>query len=161
MSKSLSREFAVRIPVGEIFYDRAGNECHYRDDGSLACTTVNTEPTLTIQSEKDSCDINKIVAKCLKTGMMSNIRTDQPSYGDFTDAVDYHTSILRAQRAQDEFMSLTADVRARFSNDPGKLIDFLSDPNNRSEAIKLGLVPAPQGVEDPQGVVTPPGADGG
>ncbi len=147
--------------VGEIWYDHAGNECYYRENGTISCTTVNTSPTLTIQSEKDTCDINKIVAKYLKTGMMTNIRTDQPRYGDFTSAVDYHDSILRAQEAQDAFMQLPASIRARFYNDPGKLIDFLQDENNRAEAIKLGLVNPPQASSVSQGGSTPPSSEGG
>jgi phage internal scaffolding protein len=152
-----SRVFAV----GEIFYDHAGNECFFREDGSISCSTVNKDPSMAIQSEKDSCDINLIVARFTKTGLMSNVRTDEPKYGDFRSCVDYHDSILRAQEAQDAFMKLPALIRARFYNDPGKLIDFLADKNNRAEAIKLGLVNAPQDSQDLKGASTPPAADGG
>lgn len=147
--------------VGEIWFDHAGNECFYRDNGSISCRTVNNEPSLTIQSEKDSCDFNLIYAKYAKTGLMTNLRTDAPNYGDFSSAVDYHDSVLRAQKAQESFMLLPASIRARFSNDPGQLIDFIADENNRSEAIKLGLVSSPQVIQEPQGDVTPPSQEGG
>lgn len=147
--------------VGEIWYDRSGNECFFRDNGSISCRTVNNEPTMTVQSEKDSCDFNKIYAKYTRTGLMTNLRTDAPRYGDFSDAVDYHTSLLRMQEAQDQFMELPALIRKRFDNDPGKLIDFLSDAGNRLEAIKLGLVNPPQEPQDPQGGSTPPSQEGG
>ena len=50
-------------------------------------------------------------------------------------------------------MQLPADVRTRFNNDAGALVDFVSDDANRAEAEKLGLVlpkasepnPAPEG----------------
>jgi phage internal scaffolding protein len=150
----------VVYAVGEIWFDLAGNECFFRDNGSVSCRTVNNEPSLTIQSEKDACDVNKIVEKCRRTGMMSNVRTDEPRYGDFSTAVDYHDSVFRAQEAQEEFMTLPASLRARFSNDPGQLIDFLSDPNNRLEAINLGLVASPPATQVPQGDAAAPSKEG-
>ena len=151
----------VKRQVGEIWFDQAGNECSFRANGTISCRTVNNEPTMAIQSEKNSCDINQIVNRYMKTGVMSNYRTDKPMYGDFSSAVDYHDSVLRAQQAEDTFMQLPAQLRKRFNNDPGELIDFLANENNRSEAIKLGLVDAPQDVQVPQGDVTPPPQEGG
>jgi phage internal scaffolding protein len=56
--------------------------------------------------------------------------------------------------AEDEFMRLPADLRARFENDPAQLIEFLENLENKDEAIKLGLVNPPvelsQDVEVPQ-----------
>lgn len=153
--------FGIDREVGEIWFDQAGNSCYFRDNGTISCQTVNNEPSLTSQADKDSCDFNLIYAKYSKTGLMTNWRTDQPMFGDFSDAVDYHTSVFRLQEAQDNFMLLPASIRTRFSNDPGLLIDFLADPNNRPEAIKLGLVASPQDNQDPQGVTTPPAQDGG
>ena len=55
--------------------------------------------------------------------------------------------------ADDAFMALPAAVRERFNNDPAELVDFVSDVNNRSEAIDLGLIPPPA---KPDGVITSP-----
>lgn len=131
------------LKPGYSWTDQAGNFCTVRDNGTIDCKTINEEPSLTLQSEKDSCDFNLIYSKYVKTGIMSNWRTDEPKYGDFSNISDYHDAVLRAQQAEDSFMALPAALRARFSNDPGKLIDFLSDSNNRSEAIELGLVAKP------------------
>lgn len=149
------------VSAGEIWFDKAGNECFFRENGTLSCRTVNDEPSMTVQSEKDSCDFNKIYAKYTKTGLMTNLRRDPPRYGDFSSAVDYHDSLLRAQQAEDAFMQLPATVRARFDNDPGKVIDFLNDPNNRPEAVKLGLVASPQAVQVPQGDSSPASQEAG
>lgn len=137
----------------ESWLDHAGNLCKRRPNGTISVTTVNCEPSMTVQSEKDSCDFNKIYSKYMKTGLMTNMRTEPPRYGDFSSAVDYHDSLLRAQQAQEAFMSLSADVRRRFSNDPGQLIDFLANEDNRSEAIELGLLDSPQASKVPQGDV--------
>jgi phage internal scaffolding protein len=118
------------------------------DQTGLSCP----EPTLAQQHAKDECDINTIVRRFGLTGELpSNVRV--PEYGDFTQATDYHSSLNAVRAAEEAFMQLPADVRTRFNNDAGALVDFVSDDNNRAEAEKLGLViatsvatnPAPQG----------------
>lgn len=94
------------------------------------------------QSFKDECDINNIVAKFLKTGQLpENVR--MPQSGDFTGITDFQTAMNMVIEAQDAFMAFPAEVRARFANDPQRMMDFLGDENNREEAIKLGLVEKP------------------
>lgn len=152
-------DVGVKVAVGEPWIDRRGHSCYFRDNGTICSTVLNDEPSLTIQAEKDSCDVNLIVAKYAKTGVMGNVRTDQPMYGDFSSAVDYHDALIKIQEAEESFMSLPANVRKRFENDPGKLIDFLQDVKNREEAISLGLVvEAPQASQMPQGA-SPQGVD--
>lgn len=133
--------------IGETWIDDAGNYCTVRENGTIRVATVNHEPSKTIQSEKDSCDINKILAKFKSTGLMTNVRQDKPLYGDFTNVVDYQTAVIQAQAAEESFMSLPAALRKRFNNDPGELIAFVENSENRSEAIKLGLIPNVENVE--------------
>ena len=73
-----------------------------------------------------------------------------PQYGDFTDAMDYHSALNAVIAADAAFMELPASVRARFSNDAGAFVAFCSDPANRAEAEALGLVmPSPGTVAAP------------
>lgn len=137
--------------VGEVWIDQAGNQCAYRSDGTIHVVTINEEPSMTDQAHKDSCDLNKIINKFLRTGLMTNVRQDQPTYGDFSDKTDYHDAIARVSKANDQFLELPASIRARFNNDPGELISFLNDEKNRSEAEELGLVVSPQANREPQG----------
>lgn len=147
--------------VGEVWYDHAGNECYYRENGSLSVRTINKDRSRTIQSEKDVCDVNKIVAKFKTTGLMTNVRRDQPQFGDFSDVCDFQTAMIRTQEAEEAFMSLPALIRKRFSNDPAELLDFLGNEENRAEAISLGLIASPQDGKDPQGDVKPASQDAG
>jgi len=153
-----------RPAVGEIWYDLAGNECYYRENGTISCRTVNNEPSLTIQSERDKCDLNIIKSIYDRTGIMHNVRQEAPRYGDFTSSTDYHDMVLRVQEARDDFMLLDAHTRAMFDNDPGKLLAFVSNPENRAKAIELGLIAspadAPQASQVPQGDSAPPSKDG-
>jgi phage internal scaffolding protein len=102
------------------------------------------DESLAQQHAKDETDINTIVRRFGLTGELPNgVRA--PQYGDFTDATDYHTAMNAVIAANNSFMQLPADVRARFNNDPGAFVDFCSDDKNRDEAKKLVSNPAPEG----------------
>lgn len=112
------------------------------------------DASLAQQHFKDECDINNILRQFNLTGVLPESPLS-PRYGDFTGIGDYHTALNQVIAAEDEFMSLPANLRARFENDPAQLIEFLNNPENKDEAMKLGLVnqePAemPQVVELPQ-----------
>lgn len=109
------------------------------NEASDASSLVCEDPSLAQQHAKDECDINTIVRRFGLTGELPNgVRA--PTYGDFTDAVDYHTAMNAVLAADAAFMQLPADIRTRFNNDAGAFVDFVSDDNNRAEAEKLGLV---------------------
>jgi phage internal scaffolding protein len=108
------------------------------DESALTCE----DTSLTQQHQKEDADINHIVARFGLTGELP-FANRQPRYGDFTAVTDYHSAMNAVRSASEDFMSLPAELRARFNNDPAALIDFLASTDNRDEAIKLGLVNAP------------------
>jgi hypothetical protein len=55
-------------------------------------------------------------------------------------------------------MSLPADLRVRFNHDPVELLNFLDNPQNKTEAIQLGLVNG-QPVAEPVVAVPTPKTD--
>lgn len=97
------------------------------------------DPSLTDQSQKDDVDINNIMQKFGITGHIPET-AQNASYGDFTQAVDYHTAMNQIIAAQSDFMQLPADIRKEFNNDPSEIIEFLNNPENRDKAIEMGLV---------------------
>lgn len=105
------------------------------NESGLACE----EPTLAQQQFKDECDINNILRQFNVTGLLPQAPLS-PRYGDFTGITDYHSALNAVIAAEDGFMALPADLRARFQNDPEQLIEFLDQPENYDEAVKLGLV---------------------
>lgn len=112
-----------------------------KKDGRVRVFTQNDLPTLTKQEFKEQCDINHIIAKYRKTGELPIARKNGV-FADVSNITDYHDMVGKIQNAQNAFMYLPADLRARFNNDPGALLSFLQDPTNLQEAIKLGLVEA-------------------
>ncbi|WNK13017.1 MAG: internal scaffolding protein [Microvirus sp.] len=99
----------------------------------------------TQQSFKDECDINEIVRRFGLTGQLpEDLRV--PVSGDFTGVSDFATAMLAVRQAQEGFNALPGALRARFSNDPQRLLDFMEDGSNLEEAVKLGLVQRPAEV---------------
>lgn len=97
------------------------------------------DPSLAQQQFKEETDVNYIVDRYTRTGELPP-GSQIPQFGDFTGVSDYHSALNLVRQSQEEFMSLPPAVRSRFENDPGKLLDFLTDDKNRAEAVKLGLV---------------------
>jgi len=110
------------------------------------------DESLAQQNFRDECDINNIMERFGVTGELPNSPLP-PQYGDFSGVLDYHSALNAVLAAQDAFNDLPAMVRSRFENDPNQLIRFLEDPNNRDEAVKLGLInkePQSEVPEPPQ-----------
>lgn len=122
----------------------------------------NFEPTLTKQCFQEECNIDSILAKYSNTGVIDHLKMTQGNYGDFLDVQDYHTSVNQVVEAQEMFMSLPAQLRARFQNDPGMFLDFVSKDENQLEMAKLGLLKpeVAQELLNPKPVV-PKEQDGG
>lgn len=114
----------------------------------------------TQQSSKEECDINTIVRNFGLTGELpQNVR--MPESGDFVDAVtDYQTALNMVMEAEARFMEFPAEVRKRFNHDPGKLMEFVEDPNNLDEARKLGLAVPAKVAPEPMAVRVVPEAPG-
>lgn len=113
-------------------------------------------PGRTKQSSIEECDINEIIRRFEATGQLTHISNVLPKYGDFTNADDYKTVLDQTIQLEAEFATLPASTRSRFDNDPSKLLEFLSDENNRDEAIELGLHPAKPDASLESAASTPP-----
>lgn len=122
-----------------------------KDDG-IDCSK---DVCRTQQSAKEECDINYIVERAKRGADLSQLtRNTAPMYGDFSSIpTDLRECLVIVRRADELFMTLDAHVRRRFDNDPAKMLDFLNDPKNRSEAVELGLVNPPK--EDVKAPIEP------
>ena len=103
---------------------------------------VNKAASMTQAQFKDECDINKIMDRYFRTGCLSDpLNQMKPgTYGDFSEMGDYMENMNKIVQAREMFDALPSRVRERFGNNPGAMIDFVMDPNNREEAKKLGLL---------------------
>lgn len=103
---------------------------------------VFTDPGVTQQHFKEEANINSIMRKYERTGVLvePGVRMSRaPQFGIFEN-LDFHECQNKVALAKEAFMALPSRIRSRFANDPGRLLAFLGDEENRAEAIKLGLV---------------------
>lgn len=111
---------------------------------------------LTKQAMQAECDVNKIMSKYEKTGMLTHVNKFPGNYGDFTEATDYHTSLLQVMEAQEAFDALPATVRSRFQNNPGKFLEFAENPDNLDQMVEMGLATAVEAAPEPKPAEKPP-----
>lgn len=93
----------------------------------------------TKQEFRDDTDINNIMARFEKTGLVDFVNEHEPHYGDVT-GLEFQTAMNQVIAAQALFDDLPANVRKRFNNEPEAFLDFVNDPQNLDEALRLGLV---------------------
>lgn len=103
----------------------------------------------TKQSEADSCDVNKIMAKYINTGRLPEYIKENPQFGDFTTVGDYHQSMNTFIKANEQFALLPSKLREQCQNDPAKFLEFVADPKNRKtlEEMRLAKPKVEKGVE--------------
>lgn len=98
--------------------------------------------SMTVQNAKDECDIEKIVKQYRRTRTITHVSDAIAKFGDFTQVTDFKQAIDQVLEAKAAFGELPSELRARFENDPAKLLAYMADPSNEEEAITLGLTPA-------------------
>lgn len=93
----------------------------------------------TQQGHKKECDINYIIKKYDKTGLIGRIQKIEGVYGDVSGA-DFRKAQELVLNSKKLFNALPGNIKKRFNQSPEFLYEFMEDPGNREEAIKLGLI---------------------
>lgn len=84
-----------------------------------------TTQSRTQQEFKDEVNINKIVEKYRRTGMLRSsnaVRQTEPMYGDFT-AYDYIDNQRKMAVIKNQFSNIPPEERAKHNNDPAVWLD--------------------------------------
>jgi len=92
----------------------------------------------TKQADRDSCDINLIMRKYVKTGLIDHFGQHGGDYG-FATSVSFHEAMNVVTKADQMFSDLPGEVRRRFNGEPGEFLDFVQNPENAEEMRELGL----------------------
>lgn len=109
-----------------------------RPNGSIRVQTVNEQINMTDQSFKDDCDVNLILKRFMKTGQQLPPVTGR--YADVSEVPNLDVALTQLNQAQSLFDNLSSDIRKRFGNSPVELVNFLKNPENYDEGVKLGLL---------------------
>lgn len=102
-----------------------------------------------VQSQAADADINTIVKRFKLTGELPSPKPKIPLSVDFRDAeqFDLGAALRYVREASDAFMRYPAEVRAKFDNDVAAFCDFVENPENFDECVRLGILdkkPEPQ-----------------
>lgn len=114
------------------------------EESGLKCL----DDSLTQQQFKDEADINTIVDRFMKSGVLPTPAV-MPQFMDIEGNFDYQTAMNYVRQADENFMRMDAKVRARFNNSPQEFLEFFANPENTAEAIRLGLA-VPKAVAETQ-----------
>lgn len=96
------------------------------------------DKSLTKQSMKKDSDINYIVERFQKTGVVNHVSKMEAIFGDF-ETMNYQESLNNVMRANEMFLSIPSDIRKDFDNDPEKFIEFCLDEKNKEKLVEYGL----------------------
>lgn len=122
----------------EITAKRKANQLHFYDEEGKLYKPCKTE-----QHHKETCDIHNVI-KQHASGLFAHVTKAKGSYGIFTEVNEYQVSLNTVRKAEEDFSKIPSDIRARFQNDAGKFFEFVTDPKNESELVKLGLAQGPK-----------------
>lgn len=119
------------------------------------------------QNFASEADINTVINRHMKGPGRMGMPIGNPNatrQGRFVDlsSESFHDMLNRVTDAQTAFMNLPARIRGRFSNNPYQLLRFLEKPENREEAVRLGLIEPsdePQPEKGSQGPLDPENED--
>lgn len=142
MPANFDQKVYYRAPFLRTAYNYDMNEAS--DESGLHCR----DKSLTIQSDYEGTDINQMLERFGQTQQMP-VLDRIPLQSDFTEVGDFKTAMDTMLAAQAIFDSLPAKVRARFGNDPQAFLEFTSDPDNRDEMRKMGLLKEPEPEPQP------------
>ena len=112
------------------------------DKAGLKCE----DSSLTQQQFKEESDINTIVSRFMKSGVLPD-PINMPQYMDYEGVFDFQSAMNTVRQADENFMRMDAKVRARFNNSPQEFLEFFGNPENAEEAVRLGLA-IPQAVAE-------------
>lgn len=116
-------------------------------------TVVFNDPSLTSQADLKESDMNHIIQRYMRNGVLPGGRADG-FYGDTTTLPqDYQSALDIVIEAQESFDALPSAIRERFGNEPLNFLNFCSDPKNLPELRSMGLTSLPP--EEAPAVIEP------
>lgn len=110
-----------------------------KDQEQLDTDVSFMEPSMTLQSCKDECDIHQILERHARTGQLDHANNAIAQYGDYSEVQSYQEALETVRNAHELFEALPSKVREKFSNNPGEFLSFAENPDNQREMAELGL----------------------
>lgn len=125
----------------------------YKDKIQSPFSTVG--PSMTRQSMTDECNINFIIDKFQKTGVITHEKEYKGDYGEFEN-MDFHEAMNIVADANSMFETVPSSIRKEFDNDPGKFLAFVQDDKNRDRMHEMGLLVDRPAISQPEAPAAEP-----
>lgn len=93
------------------------------------------------QSDKNASDINLIVKRYCECGICPTCSIKEPLSDEVIamSADDFNTMMQKQAQISTAFNELPAELRQKFGHNPANMLEFMANPNNKEECVKLGL----------------------
>ncbi len=99
------------------------------------------DPSKTDQSFKNEVNINNIIDRYKKTGLLPNFKERIPLFGD-ENTTTLYDAFQAVSNAQELFLELPVAIRKEMGHDPKNLESYLSNPENAETLLEYGLTEA-------------------
>ncbi len=114
----------------------------------------------TKQSQKNECDINKLLERYERDASIGHLEKYGGQYGDYAD-YDFENHVTKIAEMNTIFEQLPAEVKKDFGQSTNKFFEFVTNPENQGKLAELlpeianrgnyfPPVTAPQAQQQPQ-----------
>ncbi len=100
--------------------------------------TFENAEDLCEQTHKEDCDVNTIMRKFQKTGIIEHRAKHGLQYGN-VPAMDYREAMETVAISNSMFEELPSKARQYFDNDPAKFLEFTENPENIEKLATLDI----------------------
>lgn len=126
----------MKHPKPRNHFHRESVPIHFADNGR------------TEQKHKHECDINHIMAKYHKTGILEHANRHAGTYADYV-GYDFQEAQFQQARAITMYEELPSLLRKKFDG-PGDFLNYATDEANADEMRELGLLPPISNGDEPE-----------
>ena len=132
-----------------------------KHDGPPAELEIGGGESRVRQSDKDDCDMNKILDRYATTGL-APINQRTPVFADVSMLSDFKEALDKVKALEGRLKELPAPARELLREDPERFREIISDELTKDSLIELGVIePEPEEKkEEPQAPKEEPGASG-
>ncbi len=106
----------------------------------------------TVQSQKDECDINKLIERSARAGTLSHLDKYESQYGDYT-GYNFERHMNTIAEGNTIFENLPAEIKREFDQSAQKFFNYVTKPENSNRLAEL--LPAIARNDDYFGVSIP------
>lgn len=107
----------------------------------------SSKETLTNQSFKNTCDINCILQRFRKTGVIDHVAKYEPQYGELSN-IDFETAFNNVKAIEETFDRLPKKIRENFHNKPENFLAYMENEENRNAERLLSTSASRDGTAD-------------